>query len=962
MTRRVAAGAWREGRVWKVYAFVALVLSIVYFTLLRGHADSQFAISQLLILAAPIAIFVGLLLHRPKRTMHWLLFAGGLVLWCGGDAYWGYYRWFLSEQAPYPSFADLAYIAGYPVLIAACFLLVRGWGRPRIGDMLDVAIISLAAGTVSVFFLLKPLLATPDPMFAKLIAVGFPVLDFVLLVAFMQLMFRRRVVNVALRAIIVGTGALLVADSIFSYVALTGGYSTGMFLDAGWLVCYGLWGTAALHPSMAAIRSIPKDEVGGLSVWRIGALLGAMLTAPIMLVVQTILREPIETGELGVVIVATTLLVAARVWLLQRESRRGQTKLAQSDERLHLAQQVAGVSTWEVDLATDKLVVSGPLAEMISGSSGADATREAWVDFIHPDDRDRVLATFDEARTRGGSFEQEYRFRSPNGHEGWLLSRGRVFLKDARAIGVGVDITHRHAMEEHLKRSEARMRMAQELGGIGTWDAHIETGETIWSENLREIAGIDEDAEASHELFMTLVHPDDRVALEAAMSAAADDGGRGEFEYRLVRPADGEVRWMLSRGDVVTGSDGQHVLGIAVDITERRVAEEQRTKLQQQLRQAHKLEAVGRLAGGVAHDFNNILLAIRGNGELALDALKHGANAIEEVEEMIGAADRAAALTAQLLAYSRRQVLQAEVLDLNEVVGDMDKLLRRMIGRDVELHAVVADEPVHVNADRSQIEQVIANLVVNARDAMPDGGLLTVEVSTAKIGSEHAVDLAPGTYAKLTVNDTGCGMDPETVAKVFEPFFTTKEEGTGFGLSTVHGIVVQSGGSTWVYSELDHGTTFKIFLPLVEHAQPLASRLPNKPTGSTESAGETILLVEDDPHVQRVVRNILSRSGYRVLTAAGAAEALLLAADESDMIDMLLSDLVMPGTSGRVLAGQVQALRPAISILYMSGYTDDAVIRRGVLDAGMAFIQKPFGAEDLARRVREVFDSQAVAA
>jgi CheY-like chemotaxis protein len=324
---------------------------------------------------------------------------------------------------------------------------------------------------------------------------------------------------------------------------------------------------------------------------------------------------------------------------------------------------------------------------------------------------------------------------------------------------------------------------------------------------------------------------------------------------------------------------------------------------------------------------------------------------------MVAAADRAAALTAQLLAYSRRQVLQAEVLDLNEIVRDMDKLLRRMIGEDVELHAVVADEAVLINADRSQIEQVIANLAVNAREAMPEGGVLTVEVATATIGSEHAVDLPPGPYARLTVNDTGAGMDAETVAKVFEPFFTTKAEGTGFGLSTVHGIVVQSGGSIWVYSEVDHGTTFKIFLPLTEQAQPLESSLPDKPVIVAGSAGETILLVEDDPHVQRIVRNILSRSGYRVLAADGAKEAMRLAGNGGGTINLLLSDLVMPGTSGRELAVQIQTLRPDISILYMSGYTDDAVIRRGVLEAGMAFIQKPFGAGDLVRRVREVLDS-----
>jgi two-component system cell cycle sensor histidine kinase/response regulator CckA len=960
VTRRLLSSTWRENRLWKGYALTALPLGVVYF-LLGGETDAQVAIYQAFIMAAPIAILVGVWRHRPARPLPWLLFAGGLALWCVGDGYWNTYLWILHKQAPYPSFADFAYLAAYPFLIAGAFIWAQGWGRSRVGNILDAAIIALAAASVSTLFLLKPMLATSTPAFAKVIAVGFPVMDFVILLAFMQLLLRRRVMNFALRAILLGTGALVVVDSVYSYLGLTGSYTTGMIIDAGWLACYALWPIAALHPSMARIRSLPEQEGVGLSFWRIGALVLAMLAAPIVLIVET-LGKSTSTDEIGLIIVVTTLLVGARVWLFQRDGKKGQTALIQSEERLRLAHQVAGVSTWDVNLASGKPTVSGPLAATISGSADAEVTSEAWTDFVHPDDRERVLAAFDLAVEASGDFEQEYRFRSPNGEEGWLLSRGRVFLKDARAVGVAVDITHRHEMEEQLKRNEERMRMAQELGGIGTWNADLQTGETTWSENLRRISGVDDDAEASHELFMTFVHPDDRAELEAAMSAAGDNGGRGEFEYRIVRPNDGEVRWMLSRGDVVTGSDGQHFLGVAVDITERRLAEEHQAKLEQQLRQAHKLEAVGRLAGGVAHDFNNILLAIRGNGELALDALKHGANATEEVEEMVAAADRAAALTAQLLAYSRRQVLQAEVLDLNEVVRDMDKLLRRMIGEDVELHAVVAEKPVDISADRSQIEQVIANLVVNARDAMPDGGLLTVEVSTAKIGSEHGIDLPPGRYAKLTVNDTGSGMDSETVAKVFEPFFTTKPEGTGFGLSTVHGIVVQTGGSIWVYSEVDHGTTFKIFLPLAEQAQALEAELPDRPTGSTEKAGETILLVEDDPHVQRIVRNILSRAGYRVLSADGAAEALRLAEEEGDTIHLLLSDLVMPGTSGRELAVQIQALRPAISVLYMSGYTDDAVIRRGVLEAGTAFIQKPFGAEDLAHRVREVLDSQAVAA
>ena len=1080
-------GTWREGLLWKTYSLLALALGAAYFVV-GGNDNAQAVIYQLFVIAAPIAILVGVRRYRPEQSRFWLLFALSLGLWAVGEAIWNYYTW-TGRETPYPSWADVAFLGAYPFMIAGVFVLVRGWGRSRIGNVLDAAIVALGAGAVSMIFLLKPLVSTSEPLAAKAIAIGFPVLDFVMLIALTQLIFRGRT-NFALRVFIVAIGALVVSDAAYSYLALEGAYVNGMFIDGGWIAGYALWGIAALHPSMAEMRSLKANETIGLSVWRIGALLLALLASPILLITLAALGETAQAGPVGVVMVLTMLLVGARVWLLQRDSKKAQTALARSDERLGLAHRVAGVSSWNMDLVTGRLTVSGELATMILGSPDAEVTREDWVASIHPADRARVDATFARACRDGGDFEYEYRFCAANGDEGWLFSRGRVLLGESgapRAVGVVVDITLRRWMEEQLQRSEEGMRLAQEVGGIGSWDADLLTGKTTWSKNLRRISGVADDVEANHELFLTLVHPDDRARLEAEMAAAADTGGLGEFEYRIVRPNDGEVRWMLSRGDAVTGPDGEATrflgvafditerheieqrmqrkeegfrlaeaaanvgtwdmdlptrelawsdslrklmgvppeltptyeafmnwvhpddrarfdravteslaggtdfdvqyrvcrvsdgvegwmesrgrglldddgtpvrsVGVAVDITDRHAAQERRLKLEDQLRESQKLEAVGRLAGGVAHDFNNILLAIRGNGELALDALKHGAEAVEEVEEMVSAADRAAALTRQLLAFSRRQVLQAEVIDLNEVIGDMDTLLRRMIGEDIEFHALPADGPVWVTADRSQIEQVIANLAVNARDAMADGGRLTVEVTTKDVGVDSPLNVAAGHYAMLTVSDTGDGMDPETVEKVFEPFFTTKAEGTGFGLSTVHGIVVQSGGSIWVYSEVGHGTTFKVFLPLAEQAQSLETIQPAKVATIAESAGETILLVEDDPHVQRIVDNILRRSGYSVLTAGGGEEALRLAADEGT-IDLLLSDLVMPGTSGREIAEQIQALRPDIAILYMSGYTDDAVIRRGVLEAGMAFIQKPFGAENLTRRVREVLDGQ----
>jgi two-component system, cell cycle sensor histidine kinase and response regulator CckA len=1084
---RLAPNVRPGGILWQCYALAALALSLVYF-LIDSHPELQSVIYQLFIFAAPVAIVVGLRRYRPEARRHWLLFAGGLVLWGFGDLYWDSYVWILGKQAPYPSVADFAYLAAYPLFLAGMLVLVRGWGRPRIGNVLDAAIVALAAGILSTLFLLTPLVTISGPLFAKSIAVAFPVMDFLMLAALMQLMFRRRKANFALRAIMVGTAAVVVSDSAYSYLGLTGAYTIGGVVDAGWLACYALWGVAALHPSMARIQSIPEQETDGLSIWRVGALLLALLAAPTVMIAQTLTGHTIKTGMIGVVIVGSMLLVATRVWLLQLDAKKSQAELAGSNERLHLAHQVASVSTWDMNLVTGRLTLSDELATLIAGSGDAQAAAEGWAAFIHPDDRERVMANFEQVRERGGDLEAEYRFISPSGREGWMFTRGRILMKNgvaARAVGVAVDVTERHASEERLEkskegfrmaeeaanvgtwdmdlktgklawsdslrrlmgaapdleatyetflewvhpddrgrfdqtikesleggtefeiqyricrggvegwmesrgrgltdangrpvrsvgvtldiskrhamqellaRSEEGMRLAQELGGVGTWDTDLKTHETTWSENLRRLSGVGDDVDAGRESFVALVHPDDRAEFRGAMKMAVDEGGGHlDLEFRLVRPSDGELRWMLARGDTVTDAAGSSLrfVGFLLDITERHAAEDHQAKLEQQLRQAHKLEAVGRLAGGIAHDFNNILLAIRGNGELALDALKQGENALEEVEEMVEAADRAATLTAQLLAFSRRQVLQAEVLDLTEVVGDMDKLLRRMIGEDVELHAVVSDEPVRVSADRSQVEQVIANLAVNGRDAMPDGGVLTLEVTTALIGAEEQIDLAPGRYAMLAVSDTGRGMDSETAAQIFEPFFTTKDEGTGFGLSTVHGIVVQSGGSIWVYSEVDHGTTFKIFLPLAEQAAAGEAKTPKQVASITTSTGETILLVEDDPHVQRIVGNMLRRSGYQVLTAAGAEEALALAQGDHDTIHLLLSDLIMPGTSGRELAEQIQALLPGISVLYMSGYTDDAVIRRGVLEAGMAFIQKPFGGEDLRRRVREVLD------
>jgi two-component system, cell cycle sensor histidine kinase and response regulator CckA len=534
-------------------------------------------------------------------------------------------------------------------------------------------------------------------------------------------------------------------------------------------------------------------------------------------------------------------------------------------------------------------------------------------------------------------------------------------LKEAKTAyeTAEAELMVRERAEEELARTEERLRLAQTFTNVGAWDHDVPTNTSTWSQSLRDLYGVGPDTPSTYPAFLALVHEDDRRRVDDTVERVLGLGGSFEFEFRLRRP-DGEIRWLHSRGHVLLDSHGAptRMLGLTMDISQRKHAEVENEKLEEKLRQSQKLEAVGRLAGGVAHDFNNLLLGIRGYTELALMNLESGASPREHLVELGAAVERGTALTKQLLAFSRKQVLTPEILDLNDVVASTESLLRRLIGADVELATVHADAPVRVDADRGQLEQVIVNLAVNARDAMPDGGRLTFEVGPVEVGTQNAGGLEPGRFALLAVVDTGCGMDDETKAEIFEPFFTTKTDGTGLGLATVHGIVKQSGGTIWVYSEPGQGTTFKIYLPLVESAS--VSSAPEVSGGGV--SGESVLLVEDDAAVRDIVAQMLEADGYRVVTAGSGNEAVELADRRQGPIDLFLVDLVMPCERGREVAERLRRLRPEIPVLYMSGYTDDAVVREGVLDSRDAFIQKPFSSDELCRRVREQLDRRALAA
>jgi two-component system, cell cycle sensor histidine kinase and response regulator CckA len=423
-------------------------------------------------------------------------------------------------------------------------------------------------------------------------------------------------------------------------------------------------------------------------------------------------------------------------------------------------------------------------------------------------------------------------------------------------------------------------------------------------------------------------------------------------EESVTNPSTGTTRWFQTIKVPLSlpGHEMKMMLGVSTDITARKGLEEQ-------LRQSQKMEAVGRLAGGIAHDFNNVLTAILGYSQMLLVDLPEGDTRREDVQEIEHAANRAATLTRQLLAFSRRQVLQPQILDLNALVENLDKFLRRLIGEDIDLRVHSSPDLWLVSADSGQMEQVIMNLAVNSRDAMPTGGKLTLETANVELDAGYAqrhIAVTPGQYVMLAVSDTGTGMDEETQARIFEPFYTTKTsgKGTGLGLSTVYGIVKQSGGNIWVYSEIGRGTTFKIYLPRTTESGTPARAVRIEATDLRGT--ETILLVEDEDPVRALAVKVLRGLGYHVLEAKMGREALDIAAGHDDVIDLLLTDVVMPEYSGSELSRKLAHSRPTLKVLYMSGYTDEAIIHHGVLAANIAYLQKPFTPHALAAKVREV--------
>jgi PAS domain S-box-containing protein len=643
-------------------------------------------------------------------------------------------------------------------------------------------------------------------------------------------------------------------------------------------------------------------------------------------------------------------------WFVARQ-REVEAALRAGETRLREAQELAHVGNWQWDLDTGRLWWSDELYRFFGVSPGSfELSYQTFLELIHPDDRPAMDAAARAARQNKQTHDIEYRIVRPDGETRIAHTQGRSVSDERgrviRLVGATQDITARKVAEQVVSASERRL---QTIIDAEPACVSLVSRDGMLLEMNRaglDLIGAHALADVKGRSVIELVHADDRQKFLDAHHAAAE-GSPGRLEFGIVA-RDGGQRRVDSHMVPFDLSEGAQVhrvvLSVTSDVTERR-------QLESRLRQSQRLEAVGLLAGGIAHDFNNLLTAIGGYTDFVLETFPGADSRKEDLQEVAKAAKRGAALTRQLLAVSRRQILQPTVLDVNGMVSDIQNLLRRTIPENIRLQLELSSALEPVRADRGQLEQVLLNLAINAGDAMPDGGLLRLATETVDVDDADARRRPPmpvGRYVRLIVSDSGTGMSPETQAHIFEPFFTTKPrgKGTGLGRATVYGIIKQSDGFIWLDSQVGRGTTFEIYLPAVQEAIDRTGTAA--PVQQVTGGSQTILLAEDDGAVRRLARDVLARHGYEVLEARDGDEALAVARQHAGAIDLLVSDVVMPGISGRDLADRLREYRPGIRVLYTSGYTENIIMRTG-FDGELTLLAKPFLPADLLLKVAETF-------
>ena len=652
--------------------------------------------------------------------------------------------------------------------------------------------------------------------------------------------------------------------------------------------------------------------------------------------------------------------------------RRTEQALLQSEQRLIQAVNVAQLGIFEFEHSTRTLQCSPAFLAIYGFGESEEVTLETIMDRVLPEERPAVYAALRESIDPKGAglYQQEHRVMHPDGLR-WVLVRAETFFEgkgDARhrvrTVGAVVDTTAQKIAELELHASRQQLRTALDAARLGIWSREMGDSALTCDDLTRSIFGWKADEILTVENLISRIVPEDRSHFAERRNSLLSDqeDSDASVEYRVQRP-DESIRWVSVRRSVVRDNSGRptRLIGVVQDITGRKQAEHERHVLEQQFLYAQKMEAVGRLAGGIAHDFNNLLMVIRSYAEMMEECLPPQDALHKNTRAIMKAADRAAGLTGQMLAFSRKQVLSPVALNLDTTVAESAKMLQRLIGENIELQRKPAQDIWTVRADPDQIAQVLMNLSVNARDAMPEGGTLTIETRNATLDKNFVAKypyILPGDYVVLSVADTGTGIPKALQERIFEPFFTTKGvgKGTGLGLSTVYGIVKQSGGYLHLDSEPGHGACFTIYLPRVlEHASGAeTSKTEGLPRGT-----ETLLVVEDEDALRESILVFLRSLGYTILSANSGQRAVTIASQFEQPIHLMLTDVVMPKMNGRELSEILGTMRPDMKTIFMSGYTEDLIVRHVVQEDGVAFLQKPFSLSMLARKVRDVLASPA---
>ena len=912
------------------------------------------------ILSDLIQLFLGMVVlaacvdaARRSRTfgrMFWILASAALLLWCVGQALGAYYGSYLNLSTKNLWFVDIFYVA-WPAPLVMCLFLDPHEDQEKTDwrTLLDFGQVAIVFILMYFYFSTLSQQGTLWSTYRVSLAS-----DGIVTTAFLARAFSLR--KYPVRKLFLGIAAFRAVAFLtdLCFVAGLPEQANGAWFDLVWSVPWLIpLSTALLWGDAADARGESERKKSH----RPPLLLTHMLPLifPVLVVVMAANVAPTQLKIAALAVLLSLGTSYARLLLTHDALRHSAEALRNQHELLHAIVEGTIAATYVKDLQGRYLLMNsagatllGKSVEEIVGKDDAALFSGESAREIIARDRETiesgVIQTYEQEILRDGITKTLLSTKGP-----LRDAQGRV----AGVVGSSLDITERYRAIEALAESEERFRTIFDGSPIGM--AVIGTDGSIVASNsaCRQMLNLKEDDLRGVAIFDELTHPDDRAADAARFQQLI----RGEIEYDRR-----EKRYILRDGRRVLADlhlylvrdkrgAARYLIGISVDITERK-------SLETQLRQAQRMETIGRLAGGVAHDFNNLLMVIKGYCELLLNRENSG-DGLQQLERISKAADQAASLTQQLLAFGRKQVLQPKVFNLNTLVWNAEKMLRRLISEDVEMVTATAKNLGAIKADPGQIDQVILNLVINARDAMPKGGTLTLETANVELDESYAhghLGAVPGSYVMLAITDNGLGMDDETQAHIFEPFFTTKElgKGTGLGLSMVYGIVKQSGGYIWVHSAPGKGSSFRVYLPRVfENEQELASPFP---AAQNLAGKETILLVEDDPLVRGLALEILRSRGYSVLVAERPDAALEICRQHAGKIDLVLTDVIMPGMNGREMADEILAMRPEVGVLFMSGYTDTAVMRNGNGGKLASFLQKPFSPTVLGRKVREMLD------